>query len=186
VAGAGYRSSVEVFTVDGLAFAADLPSRHCNSAAAFSKDESLVATSGPELYRTDGWQRIWPRDLPAKTETTFGNSSPFDSVRFAPGEKEFLVSRCENEKPYCAHSLYSVDTGASRGELPLRARRPSFSPGGRWVVAGDTLLDLPAGRASTMVAPGASESIFAPNGDIIAGGVDGSLTRYCREPKPSD
>jgi len=62
---------------------------------------------------------------------------------------------------------------------------PSFSPGGRWIVGGDTLIDLRSGKTQT-IAPGASESLFAPNGDIIAGGRDGSLTRYCRAPIRDD
>ena len=47
------------------------------------------------------------------------------------------------------------------------------------MVAGGTLLHLPSGSARVFD-PAADVALFAPNGDIIAGDPDLTMTRSCR------
>ena len=50
------------------------------------------------------------------------------------------------------------------------------------IVAASTLLHLPSGEVRSLGpdADAKSPAIFTPDGDIIAGSANGTLTRYCR------
>ena len=62
----------------------------------------------------------------------------------------------------------------------LTAPSPRFSPEGHWIVADATLLHAPSGATRTLDDATATVSMFTPEGDIIAGGSDGSLAGFCR------
>jgi hypothetical protein len=109
-------------------------------------------------------------------------------VRFSPDEKQVLASRCQRAGDSCVATLYSVATGEVVPTLAeLRGPNPSFSPDGSWIVAGPTLFHLPSGDTRPLDPAGTATTkitaaLFTPEGDIIAGAADGSLTRYCRPP----
>ena len=170
----------------------DLPSRLATSAgdgiSDFSPDETLLATPGPELYRTSDWQRIWPTEIARHIAPEPPIAEDTD-VRFAPNGRSLLVSRCTNPDPYanaygysCVAELYSVASGVLERTLPeLAAPHPRFSAEGDWVVSGATLLHLPSNERRSLD-ENTNVAAFAPNGDVFAGNRDGSLTRYCRTP----
>ena len=165
-----------------------VPSARCNGRAAFNADESLMATTGPELYRTADWTRIWPATVETHPSQ---NNSPLGDVQFLPGGRELLISSCGTpEFPVaardlfrCTYALYSAQTGQALRQLPdLTAYKAAVSPEGHWVISGATLQHLPTGTLRTLDLDGQSPSlsIFTPNGDIIANMPDNTLVRYCR------
>ena len=166
--------------------AAVLPSG-CQDAAVFSRDESLMATSTPALYRTGEqpreWRPVWAKIPAPLPDTSTGSLAGWgNEVRFSPDETKLLVSQCQAWT--CDARLYGLEDGALLQSLPaLTAPHPSFSPEGHWVVAGATLQHLPSGATRAFDASGnVTVAIFTPNGDIIAGASDQSITRYCRDP----
>lgn len=186
LAGANGGYSVDVCDTAGQQLAR-LPSVSCNSSAAFSADERWLATSGPELYRTSDWSRVWPTAEPKPIPYDFENPRPLalSRVLFLPGGKELLVSSCtgEYESPSCTSEVYSVATGARLRSLPLTASRPSLSPDGAWLVAGSQLYHLATGTERSLSPPDAVVSVFEPSGDMISALANGGLSRYCRVPQ---
>jgi hypothetical protein len=187
-AGTGYMNSLDVFAVaSGTPWQriAALPTG-CQDTAAFSRDEKLMATSTPALYRTgelqEDWKPVWAKTPSPLSGTLEGLSQWGNEVRFSPDETKLLVSHCDMWT--CDATLYAVADGAPVQELPaLTAPHPSFSPEGHWVIAGGVLQHLPSGATRSLDASGKTTvAIFAPNGDIIAGAKDESVTRYCRDP----
>ena len=162
-------------------------SLRCNGRAVFNADESLMATTGPELYRTSDWTRIWPPIVvpPVGRES----ESPYGDVQFLPGGRELLISSCGYPlgagdwfSP-CNYTLYSAETGHTVRELPaLTGYKAAVSAEGHWIVSGATLQHLPTDTLRTLELDGqqASMSIFTPDGDIIATMPDNTLVRYCR------
>ncbi len=163
-----------------------VPSARCNGHAAFNADESLMATTGAELYRTSDWTRIWSAPIGSPDSIgPFGkDASPFSDVQFMPGGRELLISLCGPRDVFnCAYALYSADSGHTIRQLPaLTAQKAAVSAEGHWIVSGRTLQHLPTGTLRTLELDGkpASLAIFTPNGDIIAGMPDKTLVRYCR------
>jgi hypothetical protein len=188
-AGTGETNTMDVFpTASATSWQriAALPTG-CQDTAVFSRDEKVMATSTPSLYRTgdklEDWQPVWATTPPPPPTDSSGYLANWgNEVRFSPDETKLLVSHCVGWA--CDARLYGVADGALLQELPtLKSPHPSFSPEGHWVVAGSTLLHLPSGAIRPYDASdNATVAIFAPNGDIIAGASDESVTRYCRDP----
>lgn len=196
-AGASYDQTMAVFAIGETPGALPpeplvrFPSA-CGDAAAFTRDEGLMATSTPALYRTAataaGWQKVWSAPDPPKVSPGLLSGGGYgNDVRFSPDETQVLVSRCE-EIDSCVATLLTVATGAVVSSFPdVRGPNPSFSPDGSWIVAGPTLFHLPSGDTRPLD-PAAvpttkiTAALFTPEGDILAGSTDGSLTRYCRSP----
>jgi WD40 repeat protein len=192
-AGASYQRTVDVFALRDAPGTTPpepilrLPAG-CGDAAAFTRDERLMATSTPALYRTaatpSGWQRLWSAPIWPLPPSGFDFVGWANEVRFSPDETQLLVSQCDRSA-VCLASLVSVATGEVLRTLqtltPLQSAHPSFSPEGSWIVAAGTLLHLPSGDVRTLDPDVMTTSaLFTPEGDIIAGSADGVLTRYCR------
>jgi WD40 repeat protein len=164
-----------------------LPIAHCQSRGSFNRDDSLVAMSGPEVYRTSDWSLVWPAQIIAETPPPNLDTVQdfFRDAQFAPGDQALLVSRCDvpaGGVTGCAHELRAVSDGALIQELPeITGTRARFSGEGNWIVSGNTALHVPTSE-TVVFAPTADLSTFAPNGDIIAVLHDGTLARYCRTP----
>jgi len=192
LAGGDYSKKLQIFRLngaDGVSGAApwqpllELPA-HCD-APAFSRDERLMATSAAALYRTGAspsdWTQLWSSPLPVQTTDS---GFAFSDVQFSPDETQLLVSHCAPPDYRCVTTLLSAATGTIVRQLnELTGPHPSFSPEGSWIVAGNQLLHLPSGEARSLaaVADPHNPALFTPNGDIIAGSLNGALTRYCRQ-----
>jgi len=181
-----YGAAINVVTRDDLQFVAALPTARCRARSSFNGDGSLVAVSGPEVYRTSDWSLVWPSQIVAEPSQLLNAPSEdyFRDAQFAPGGQTLLVSRCDGPGPAtgCVHALQAVSNGALVEQLPqLTASRARFSGEGNWVVSGPTVLHVPTNESVTFD-PNATLSTFAPNGDIIAILKDDTLTRYCRTP----
>ncbi|MES1205698.1 MAG: hypothetical protein ABUS79_07140 [Pseudomonadota bacterium] len=175
-----YGAAINVVKRDGLQVIAALPTARCSARSSFNGDGSLVATSGPEMYRTSDWSRVWPTQIVAEPPP---QSDFFRDVQFAPGGQTLLVSRCNGGiGAACVHALQAVSDGALVRQLPeLTGLRAHFSGEGNWVISGPTVLHLPTNELVTFDA-NATLSTFAPNGDIISILKDNTLARYCRTP----
>jgi hypothetical protein len=185
-AGAGYGRTMDVFSLEGAEggtpwkTTAQFPAQ-CGDVAAFSRDDRIMATSGPALYRLDAsgsWQPVWTRFAGVQDSDLPG----LHDVHLTPDETAVLVSRCDG--PTCVARLHDVATGTILRDLPeITAPRPSFSPEGSWIVAGGQLLHLPSGDTRTLDSNlNVATAVFTPRGEIVAGTRDGALVRYCRGP----
>ena len=175
-AGTHYGNEVVVYQTTLLEEQNRLPSANCGGGVAFSPDGSKLATASLELFDTATWRRVWSR-MPRAS----GRPSPEDAVQFSPDGATLLVTACGDFLTGSCHSTrYDVETGTPVGQLPgLSARRARYSPEGHWVVSGNDLVHVPTGRLVSDAFP-EGETLFAPNGDIIAGDRGGALVRYCR------
>lgn len=136
-----------------------------------------AAASGSIVFLTAICFGTNPRHSPPRPPTATSTTAHWgQAVRFSPDATTLLTSRCEEWT--CDARLYAVTSGAEVMTLPaLTAPHPSFSPEGHWVVAGGTLQHLPSGAARILdPLQDTTTALFAPNGDIIAGASDDSLT----------
>lgn len=185
VAGGGYQFGVDVYDVSGHALAATLASQGCDSAAAFSPDDSLIATGKPELYRASDFTRIWPESLEKDPPDQFAWAT---WVQFISEGKELVVSTCRAEPRSpdgrqfaCDHVMHSVETGAAIG----RSGEPTssfavLSQDGRFYVDTHSVYDrLRSGDSLLRAEQDIHAAAFAPNGDVIAAVKGGSLHRFC-------
>jgi WD40 repeat protein len=185
LAGSDYSRSLQIFrTDDTMPWEPLLELPGGCDAAAFSRDERLMVTSAAALYRTgqskNDWTQVWSTPLPPPPAAL---GYAVSDVAFSPDESQLLVSRCAQQDTQCITTLLNAETGAvSRELVELNAPHPAYSPEGSWIIAANKLFHLPSGETRTL-SPEASPmnpSIFAPDGDIIAGSASGALTRYCR------
>lgn len=185
VAGGGYDFGFDVFDADEQTLVTTLPSSTCNAAVAFSADDSLLATSGPELYRTSDWSRLWPEDVVQEP-----NLAAFlTRVHFHPDGRGIEVSTCGLEASSgafsCATRMFEVETGAevAKSTADMFGGYRAFSPDGSWMLSGNVLLH----RYSTeqrSLSRVFTASAFAPDGDIIGGDREGNLVRFCKSEGP--
>jgi WD40 repeat protein len=166
-----------------------LPSHVWSPGVAFSPDGRWLATSGPELWRADGSQRMWPADVIAGPRAD-GFSDAFNwlmdnTVSFSPDGALLLVSNTI-AKPQVPDPDWTATTQllrASDGSLVrdfggTLGRHPSFSPDGAWIAAGGTLVHLASG-AMTTFAPHIAVSVFLPDGRIAAADNQRVVRIYC-------
>jgi WD40 repeat protein len=182
-AGSHWDLSVTVWSGLDFQTLVKLPAPNCNIAAAFSADDSLLATSAAQLYRTSDWSLLWPPGAPLFGEPTRDDFPLLDSVQFVPGGTQVLLTHCAGPSPRveCRNSLFSTRTGELRATLPLVAARPSFSSDGSWLVAGGEAYHFASGSKRVLVHEMPAGS-FTPQGNIVLGGSDGSLELWCRTP----
>jgi DNA-binding beta-propeller fold protein YncE len=163
----------------------DIPTARCDAETAFSKDDTLMATSGPELYRTSDWSLVWAAGLP-DAPTASNSSNLFQDVQFTPDGQALLVTKCAGQGDVssisCTHTLHSLANGSVIQVLPaLHSPGASFSPGGAWVTAGGTALHVASGQ-SFIFRPNTILSTFTPDGDIIGIDQHHAITKFCRTP----
>jgi WD40 repeat protein len=172
VAGNGYRNSIEILRVDDFTKVAELPAAGCPRVA-FTDDGQRLTTSGGQTFSVADWREIKPASVPVP------RPGFHDDFVLAPDGVGELRSTCTHEP---ASQTYHCRTDY-RGLRPeLTAPFPRFSPEGHWIAAGATLLHVPSGATRTLDAPTALVSTFTPDGDLVAGGSDGSVAGFCRSP----
>ena len=192
-AGASYEGTMDVFALGDATRMPWLPvsvlPMGCQEAAAFSRDEKMLATSRPSLYRFDAttadkWQPVWSHPSNSAPPVFPGLGNWLTDVRFSPDETALVVSHCDHVLPAnCAATLYKAATGEVIQTLAdLTAPRPSFSPDGSWIVAGAKLLHLPSGDTRSLDSSlPLTAAVFTPEGDIVVGAANVVLARYCRD-----
>ncbi len=159
-------------------------------AVTFSRDGSLIATSGPELWRTSDRTRLWSTGAathqPPLSHTPPYDSVAYDGVSFTPDESALLVSQCLYDwapnltAPVCSPpKLVRASDGAVLHEYPAaRGPRPRLSPDGTWMVAGDDLVDIATG-ARLALGVGARLAVFLDATTIAAATEAGDIELVC-------
>ena len=77
--------------------------------------------------------------------------------------------------------LDTASGGALRSLGADLPRRPIFSPDGRWILAGDRLIDVESGQASPLGVP-AAISLFLSDGRIADADASGAVSLLCPLP----
>jgi hypothetical protein len=176
----GEEGRVALYGLDGRALGSR-PSHAFAPGVAFSADGAWMATSGPELWRAGTEVRIWPEQIePAVPSADPGGAD--DTVAFSPDGTLVLVSHAFLGPPERARStrLLRVSDGALvRDYGDTLARRPSFSPDGRWIAAGPELLSLATGTRQRL--DDLTVSLFLPDGRIAGAGAL-ALRLFCPGP----
>jgi hypothetical protein len=148
----------------------------------------LIATSGPELWRTSDRTRLWSAAGSVHAPPiTMLETPAYDTVAFIPDETAMLVSQCTYDwtpgvdpRPLCSPpKLVRASDGSVLREYPAaRGLRPQLSPDGTWMVAGDDLVDLTTG-ARLALAVGARLSVFVDATTIAAATEGGDIDLVC-------
>jgi hypothetical protein len=170
VAGGGYGHFIDVMLVDGFTKVAELRTAGCPRVA-FTGDGKRLVTSGGQTFRVGDWRQLEAASL------SVPQPGFYDDFVMAPDGVGRLGSTCTQVSASRANQCRTDYRGA-RPELT--APFPRFSPEGHWITAGATQLHAPSGATRTLDDATAMVSMFTPEGDIIAGGSDGSLAGFCR------
>jgi WD40 repeat protein len=156
-------------------------------------DSGLLATSDPALWRIADGRAVWSV---GKVATSEAASLADRWAAFSPDGQTLAASELHTTTPppwdTSPHGMAGiVDTGfyrASDGQLladahGMLARRPSFSPDGRWVAAANQVANIAS--AATVQLPltpayqNASVSVFAPDGSVAVARDDGVIEIFC-------
>ena len=162
VAGKHYTTTVDVYETQGLTLVGHFPTSGCAQGIAFSAD-------GETVWAPDGSAR-----LSELSQGSPGEALPtqqprgWDSLTRAPDGSLVPVSCME----------YACQNGDTYSET-MGGRHLDISAEGHWHVLGRELHHLPSGERRVFDEL-ATEAVFAPNGDLIAGERDASLVRFCR------
>ncbi len=177
VVGKAHDGSIEVHETAGFTLVASIPSTSCSGGFAFSRDGALLATSQPAVFSVGDWSQRWT--TPPLPDHEFSDKAfdyPRTDVEFSSDARRLLVTTC----PSLCESSWWNDGRPLPG---LSAPHPRVSAEGHWIASGGALFHEPSGDRR-MLDNDATVAIFAPNGDVITGHEDGSLSRFCRGVPP--
>jgi WD40 repeat protein len=156
------------------------PGSVASPAAAFSADDTLLATSEVALRRLSDGSVLWSSPRPPIPDWVgFVDSH----VEFSPDGSTLLVSSCTSVQfdsdLGCNTQLLRVSDGSLVQDLGrVLPQRPTFLPDGKRILAGSMVLDL-ATRVVTALPVDATVSIPLPDGRIASGGFDGVVRLLC-------
>jgi hypothetical protein len=102
-------------------------------------------------------------------------------VAFSPDGQEIALARfCDTFNGGCDVTRFRTIDGSVIDDVPeLDGGRVRYSPEGHWLVSRGRLFHIPTGL-TLIYADGIEVAGFTPEGDLIAGGGEGWLARYCR------
>ncbi|HVV16737.1 MAG TPA: WD40 repeat domain-containing protein [Polyangia bacterium] len=175
----------------GATVVASLPTEQTYPGFAFSPDGQTLATSDPALWRVADGQKLWPSgSTPYPTRVT---PDPLvdDWVAFSPDGTSVLVSDGptsfmswllgDDIEGYSRTKIYRASDGTLLRDLGNLDRRPSFSPDGRFVVAGIVVQPVGDGAAIMLDQDRTltGVSVFTPDGKIAFGGANGIIRLFC-------
>jgi hypothetical protein len=164
VAGKHYDTIVEVFETTGFSLVAELETTGCGQGLKFD-DDSINTPEG--AFRTSDWSAATPLNPIAETKGLLAEC------------RVYLEPRHGIRTTCCASGSVDECRTTLSGATLIGGRHPRLSNEGHWLIAAGALLHAPSGE-TRMLDETASEALFAPNGDVIAGRTDGSVVRYCR------
>jgi hypothetical protein len=182
------RSSIEIFSAEGT-WQQRLTTRVSEPAVRFSPRGDLLASSGHELWNTSDWSPRWqqpvdpelfPEDPPPVDPNMLANDN---WVVFSPDGQQVLMSRSQSKDFGAVRRtvarLHDASTGKELRHFGQElARRPSFSPDGSWLAAGDTVWHL-ASSTRRPLGPGVAISVFLADGRIASSRPDGTVLLSC-------
>jgi WD40 repeat protein len=187
----GQSYGVDLFRADNGASVVDkLVAKVSSPGVAFSPDGQYLASSAPSLWRVADRAAIWAAPQVSDPYVACGSSCATDNwATFSP-DGTLLLTQSAILAPAGAltwdttttTNLLDAASGAPlrslSGDLP---RRPTFSPDGRWIVAGDRLIDVKSGQESALGVP-AVISLFLSDGRIAVADASGAVSLLCPLP----
>jgi WD40 repeat protein len=180
--------NVDLFRADSGASVDKLVAKASSPGVAFSPDGLYLASSAPSLWRVADRAAIW---APQVSDASAGCASSCVTDNWATFSPDGTLLLTQSAKFFASNDEPSWDTltnlfDAASG-APLRSlsgdlpRRPTFSPDGRWIVAGDRLIDVKSGQESALGVP-AVISLFLSDGRIAVADASGAVSLLCPLP----
>ncbi len=185
----GQSYGVDLFRADnGAAVVDKLVAKVSSPGVAFSPDGQYLASSAPSLWRVADRAAIWAASQVSDPDLACGSSCATDNrATFSPDgtlllTQSAILAPADGLTWNTTTTLLDATSGAPlrslSGDLP---RRPTFSPDGRWLVAGDRLIDVHTGQESGLGVP-AEISLFLSDGRIAVADASGAVSLLCPLP----
>jgi hypothetical protein len=180
----GQSYDVDLFRADSGASVDQLVAKTSSPGVAFSPDGQYLASSAPSLWRVADRAAIWALQVSDPSPACASNCLTDNWVMFSPDGTLLLTQSAnlfsgDNLTWDTTTTVFDAASGAQlhslSGDLP---RRPTFSPDGRWILAGDRLIDVKSGQESTLGVP-AVVSLFLSDGRIAIADASGAVRLLC-------
>lgn len=163
LAGKHYTSRVDVIETEHLSVVGSFTTRGCEQGIAFDEQSTLALAPDGGAVLTDFTSVAPPSASQAEDEDEY-----WVTLTRAP-DGAILKTSCITEAGCATDDLRWQGTGY---HLQVSAE-------GHWWSFGNELRHRPSGEARSL-GESVSATVFAPNGDIIAGDGEGALIRFCR------
>ncbi|HEY1535884.1 MAG TPA: WD40 repeat domain-containing protein [Polyangiaceae bacterium] len=182
----GRSDAVDLLRADNGASVDELVAKVSSPGVAFSPDGQYLASSAPSLWRVADRAVVW---APQVSDPSCASGCLTDNwATFSPDGTLLLTQSAKlfpsNDDPSwdTLTNLFDAASGAPlrslSGDLP---RRPTFSADGRWIVAGDRLIDVKTGHESAL-GVSAAISLFLSDGRIAVADASGAVSLLCPLP----
>jgi len=186
----GRYHDVELIRSDSGVSVDKLVSKVSSPGVAFSPDGLYFASSTPSLWRVADATSVWAHQGAGPIAACTNACITDNWATFSPDGALLLTQSAQANDLPVAHGLTWDTTttllDAASGTV-LRSlgadlpRRPTFSPDGRWILAGDRLIDVRSGEASPLGVP-AMISLFLSDGRIAVADASGAVSLLCPLP----
>jgi WD40 repeat protein len=185
----GRYHDLELLRADSGASVDKLVSQLSSPGVAFSPDGLYFASSTPSLWKVADATAVWAPLVSDPNATCEAACVTDNWAAFSPDASSLLTqSTIRNDLTnndltwHTTTSLLDAASGTAlrsfRRDLP---RRPTFSPDGRWILAGDRLIDVKTGQESPLGVP-AVISLFLSDGRIAVADASGAVSLLCPSP----
>jgi len=181
----GRNYDLDLFRTDSGTPVDKLITQVSSPGVAFSPDGLRLASSAPALWRVADRTAVWA----PPTSDPLANYDPdcfSDNWATLSRDATLLLTQfahfSEGMSWETTTTLWDAASGTAVRSLGAGLpRRPSFSPDGRWILAGDRLLDVKSGQESPLGVP-AALSLFLPDGRIVVADTSGDVSLLCPLP----
>jgi WD40 repeat protein len=181
----GRNYDLDLFRTDSGAPVDKLVTQVSSPGVAFSPDGLRLASSAPALWRVADRTAVWA----PPTSDPFATYDPdcfSDNWATLSHDGTLLLTQFAHFSADLSWetttTLWDATSGATLRSLDAGLpRRPIFSPDGRWILAGDRLLDVKSGEESPLGVP-AALSLFLPDGRIVVAAASGDVSLLCPLP----
>jgi WD40 repeat protein len=185
----GQAYGVDLFRTESGASVDKLVAKASSPGVAFSPDGLYLASSAPSLWRVADRVAIWAPQVSDPSAACAQSCVTDNWATFSPDgtllltqSAKFFESNSTELTWDTLTNLFDAASGAPlrslSGDLP---RRPTFSPDGRWILAGDRLIDVKSGNESALGVP-AVVSLFLSDGRIAIADASGAVSLLCPLP----
>ena len=180
----GRYHDVELIRTDTGASLDKLVTKVSSPGVAFSPDGQYLASSTPSLWRIADATAVWSPQA-SDSSAVCGVACVTDNWATFSRDGTLLLTQLavgDGLTWDTTTTLLDTASGATLsslgGDLP---RRPTFSPDGHWILAGDRLIDAKSGQESPLGVP-AVISLFLSDGRIAVADASGAVSLLCPLP----
>lgn len=180
----GRYHDVELVRADSGVSVDKLVTQLSSPGVAFSPDGLYFASSTPSLWNVANATAVWASLVP-DPGAACGIACVTDNwAAFSPDGSLLLTQSAVSDDSTWLTITSLLDSASGTAlhsvgrDLP---RRPTFSPDGRWILAGDRLIDVKTGQESPLGVP-AVVSLFLSDGRIAVADASGAVSLLCPSP----